>query len=583
MPSPTFPALTALRFLAALLVFLFHFPLPGSLFDVVAREGHVGVNIFFVLSGFLITLRYADGVGRGAIGLGGYFIRRAARILPLYYVVFILSVPFTGSHPLFSMARLPEWTLTQGLFRDSVGDLAVPTSWSLTVEECFYALAPLLFLLIAGAQRAFPQKRLLAALLAVAMVTVILYGAGAAIWTALDGRGPGFLSTAEQVSRNTLFGRFYDFALGAGAALVYASRPLRWHAFFDRPLRGLAASGIAVGLVMFAQWRMHLAGGINGATWRPVYAWHLLIAPAAALLIASLTSASNPVTRLLSRAPFVYLGKVSYALYLVQATELAKSTAYRLLPDESVVCWAALYVGMTLVCIALYELVEEPGRRLVLRVTGLERRGGEGLISGPMARLAVASLIAIGLLGAGTAWTMRALRQAMGTVTLAEIEAIGPSADDILRVDRDALEPGKGWSIKLPRRWRDGWRDDDRAPTDLRVFVDGAGIPFSPGEPAPGGPAAFFRSARSSFLALRLDAQPQKVVVINDGPGLETRVFVRRLAHSPRHAVFLGACVLASLAMFGVLVRARRRPPQTIDPRDGDAVGAEERRARLYR
>src|SRR5207247_935990 len=68
-----FPALTSLRFIAAFLVVLFHF-FPESGF--VAGEGHVGVGIFFVLSGFLITLRYGDGIARGEVALGGYFLRR---------------------------------------------------------------------------------------------------------------------------------------------------------------------------------------------------------------------------------------------------------------------------------------------------------------------------------------------------------------------------------------------------------------------------------------------------------------------------------------------------------------------------
>src|SRR5688572_9369775 len=105
-----YPALTSLRFLAALLVFLFHFPPVGPAWDVLGGEGHVGVNIFFVLSGFLIALRYAEGFARGEIHVGEYFVRRAARILPLYYAVFFLSLGLARSETLFSTSLLPELT-----------------------------------------------------------------------------------------------------------------------------------------------------------------------------------------------------------------------------------------------------------------------------------------------------------------------------------------------------------------------------------------------------------------------------------------------------------------------------------------
>src|SRR5713101_1249714 len=124
-----FAALTSLRFLAALLVFVFHFqPRRGGL-KVVIGQGHVGVGIFFVLSGFLITLRYFPDRARGEFRMGEYFLRRAARSLPL--------------------------------FGESLHLFAIPTSWSLTVEECFYALAPLLFLAIAAAQRRAPRRPIL--------------------------------------------------------------------------------------------------------------------------------------------------------------------------------------------------------------------------------------------------------------------------------------------------------------------------------------------------------------------------------------------------------------------------------------
>src|SRR6185295_17433319 len=302
-----FAALTSLRFLAALLVFVFHFqPRSGGL-EVVIGQGHVGVGIFFVLSGFLITLRYFPDQARGEFRIGEYFLRRAARILPLYYTVFILSL-YLANGGLSFADRLPEWTLTQALFGESLHLFAIPTSWSLTVEECFYALAPLVFLAIAAAQRRAPRRPLLA----------------------------------------------------AGGVL-------------GRPGPGLLATGGATALIVAAQWGMREAGGIDGPRWAQAWGWDLLLAPAAAALIVSLTSEGNPVARALGVRPLVYLGKVSYALYLVQLTPIGKGLFYRVLPRNDDAALVALYVGVTAVSAILYELVEEPARRLILRWAGRER------------------------------------------------------------------------------------------------------------------------------------------------------------------------------------------------------------------
>jgi peptidoglycan/LPS O-acetylase OafA/YrhL len=133
------PALTALRAVAALLVFLYHFPPSGlgRLVEVVVSQGHVGVTVFFVLSGFLITVRYYPPFARGDRGLADYFVRRMARILPLYYVVLTLTNFLSAGAVPVGPSHWPDWTLTQALFGSGVEEITIPTSWSLTVEECF--------------------------------------------------------------------------------------------------------------------------------------------------------------------------------------------------------------------------------------------------------------------------------------------------------------------------------------------------------------------------------------------------------------------------------------------------------------
>ena len=163
-------------------------------------------------------------------------------------------------------------------------------------------------------------------------MTVTLFATGIAVCRALDGRGPGFLHRPEEVVLHTLFGRFYDFACGIYAANVFAWWKWPWRSAPARRRAGIAGTLGATLLILASMAAMHEAGGIEGDHWAAAWTWELLLAPATALLILSLTEGNNPIARCLGIRPLVYLGKVSYALYLIQLTPLGKGLFYKLLP-----------------------------------------------------------------------------------------------------------------------------------------------------------------------------------------------------------------------------------------------------------
>ena len=560
-----FAALTSLRFLAALLVFIYHFQPRSGVLKVVIGQGHVGVGIFFVLSGFLITLRYFPDQARGEFRVGEYFLRRAARILPLYYAVFILS-QYLASGGLSFADRVPEWTLTQALFGESLHLFVIPTSWSLTVEECFYALAPLVFLAIAAAQRRTPRRPMLAAAAVLIGLTVVLFAAGATIWTILDGRGPGFLRDPEKVALHTLFGRFYDFAVGAFAALLFASpSSQRWRRILGRPIPALLATSGAVALIVTAQWGMYDAGGIDGPRWAWAWSWDLLLPLAAASLVVSLTSSGNPAARLLSLSPFVYLGKVSYALYLVQLTPIGKGLFYRVLPRTDDLALLALYAGITAVSAILYELVEEPARRLILRTGGLAQTSPPRMAPA-LARLGAAAALALSLASQSATWAVASVSGSLGPVTLDEVRAAGVSARDLMYLPAEKLSTGPGGVllVGLPRAWREGWGDDLHAPSRLRVFADGAPLPFFRREPAGRGEVAFFRRPRAAMLSVRAASAPAELVVVRESPLISANVQLTRLLSIPLEAVAVAALFAGVLVLGTIALGARALSPRVM-------------------
>jgi peptidoglycan/LPS O-acetylase OafA/YrhL len=555
-----FAALTSLRFLAALLVFVYHFQPRSGVLKVVIGQGHVGVGLFFVLSGFLITLRYFPDRARGEFCLGEYFLRRAARILPLYYTVFILS-QYLAAGGLSFADRLPEWTLTQALFGESLHLFVIPTSWSLTVEECFYALAPVVFLAIVAAQRRAPRRPLLAAAGALLGLTVLLFAMGAVIWTVLDGRGPGFLRDPEKVVLHTLFGRFWDFAVGAFAALLFASPSSeRWRRILGRPTAALLATCFAAALIVTAQWGMQEAGGLDGPRWASAWSWDLLLPVAAASLVVSLTFAANPAARVLSLSPFVYLGKVSYALYLVQLTPIGKGLFYRILPRTDDLALGALYLGITAVSALLYELVEEPARRLILRAGGLER-ASPGRTAPALARLGAAAALALSLAAQSASWAVASVSESLGPVTVSEVQAAGVRARDLMVLSAAALSPGPDGVrlVGLPRAWREGWGDDLHAPSRLRVFADGTALPFFRREPLGRTDVAFFRRPRAAMLSVRTAGPTDQLVVVRESPLVSAKVQLARLRSLP-HEAFAVASLFAAVLILSMIALSARSP-----------------------
>jgi peptidoglycan/LPS O-acetylase OafA/YrhL len=559
-------ALTSLRFLAALFVFLYHFaPDAPGLLGVAAAQGHVGVTIFFVLSGFLITARYARPFARGEVGLSDYFVRRFARIVPLYLAVLALSCWALGEPP-FTWKRLPEWTLTQGFFSSSLHDLVIPTSWSLTVEECFYASAPLLFVLLARSERRLGSAP--AAALVLGSATVVLLLAGflvVALVPEAKRETFGFIGTPREMLEHTYFGRFWEFAVGAVCARLWQREG---GLFMGRrgPLVATAGSLACLAVIVASEGAMARAGDPWGHGWEAAWAWNAPVAIASGLLIVTLTSDRSPLARLLGLAPFVYLGRVSYALYLIQVTPLGKDLMYRWLPAEQPAYVFVLYVGMNAVAALLFEVVEEPARRAVLRIWSL-RRGAVAQLSPERAPAPTRTrrLVALGVLAA-----LLAVQQGARAIHVAHVAEGEPSLDEVRRLlgeDRilatspeDARDgDGEGYRMALPRRWMEGPSAERRSPTRLLVYADDRPLAFLSGAEARalqarGQPAASYKRPRTLVVAVSgVRVERALTVVLQDSPGW-LRVQQARLLERPQALLAAFLWWLGGVAALGALL-----------------------------
>jgi peptidoglycan/LPS O-acetylase OafA/YrhL len=306
------PALDGLRGAAIALVLLCHFgnAWPGSgVLDAWVREGTglgwIGVDLFFVLSGFLITGILVDGAPVGRLRaretlrwMGAFLARRALRIFPLYYVAlaaFVALGPAAG--------LVDEWTLRARGWWYAVylGNWAYPAKqgipalahfWSLAVEEQFYLVWPLVVLAARGRRLAA-----VAAALVVAgpLVRAVIVDSG---WPV----GSAYRVTPGRVD-----------ALAMGALVAVALRNERGRAGLARLAGPATAAGLAGFLLFGAAFRFDMHA-------RAMEVWsHTFLAVGFGGLVAATARADerNWLGRLLAAAPLRFLGRVSYGLYVV--------------------------------------------------------------------------------------------------------------------------------------------------------------------------------------------------------------------------------------------------------------------------
>jgi peptidoglycan/LPS O-acetylase OafA/YrhL len=276
--------LDGLRAVAALSVLAFHVRLPGF------HGGFIGVDVFFVLSGFLITrLLRAEATTSGRIDLKAFAARRAARLLPallitVVAVVATLPLLFPAADP-WAESVLPLLYLSdfsRAFYRTPD---AMQHTWSLAVEVHFYMLWPLVVLAFRGASdRTFALAML--ALFAVATAwRIIVFGASddwARVYYAFDTRLSGLV---------------------IGSALAAIS----WCPERRQADALAAASGVAL-LICAGSLRLGKAAAM---TWGGI-----VVDVAAAVLILALLVPGSGAARLLAWPPLVRVGLWSYALYL---------------------------------------------------------------------------------------------------------------------------------------------------------------------------------------------------------------------------------------------------------------------------
>ncbi len=329
-----YPALTGVRAVGASVVFFDHFPLWP--------DAHIVINVmafFYALSGFLIVRIYYRQVEISGRWLSKYFLNRFARIYPVYFLLLTLVVCFGHHHDPWLL--LKNYTLTHALFEHT--PLLIQPSWSLTVEECFYFLAPAFMLLTRrwGFALAFlAGGLLLAAALGVSTLPT------------------DFLHSPLFVLSTTFFGHFVEFFAGVFLALVVMKLEER-KALRASGARATLAGVAGVVLLVGAMMLVYRHAPLNYTA--IVLINNFLIPVPIAVLYAGLIRENTFLARLLSGRVAGLLGRSSYSFYLLHTIIIYHVSARLLAAAGHPALWSLVtFIVTWLASIALFALFEEP-------------------------------------------------------------------------------------------------------------------------------------------------------------------------------------------------------------------------------
>ena len=350
MDKVNFPALTGIRALAAFMVYIHHYnPFSVDVFGQYCHdffsEFHIGVTVFFVLSGFLICNRYYE---EQNFSFKSYFIKRFARIYPMYFLLTTFTfVFFAIFHSQTNLIDLKNYFFNISLLKGFSDDLkftGIAQSWSLTVEEVFYLLAPIFFLLI--------KKNKLFLII----IPLVFIGLGLLLVSIFNGIDCyGFMKSINFMLDFTFFGRVTEFFVGIALALLLKNNrfDLKFQVFTYFGFFGIILSICAlVYLKVGTGFGVYtLSGKVINTFFLPVFG----IAP----LFLGLIKEKTILQKFFSTKIILLLGKSSYIFYLIHlgifVTILNKISSNQ----------GFIFIALNVISVVLYQYLESPLNKII--------------------------------------------------------------------------------------------------------------------------------------------------------------------------------------------------------------------------
>ena len=331
------PDIDGLRAIAVLSVVLFHIGTPHL------EGGFVGVDIFFVISGFLITKIIAGEIERGNFSIIRFYERRIRRIFPALFAMLIVSglVAAAVLMPLdfqeFSASAVATalfssnifFWLKSGYFDQAAELKPLLHTWSLAVEEQYYTVFPMFMALTMNRWRHW-RWALLGVTLASLAVSVVM------------------VRTDPSATFYLPFSRFWELLVGS---LIAVGAPPAVKNLFVRQILSVAG----LGMILYSIATYTAQTRFPGET-------ALLPCIGAALILYADIRGPTLVGRMLSLKPFIWLGLISYSLYLWHWPVLV-FTRYILMRPLTIIDKSAVFLGVMVLAYLSWRFIERPFRR----------------------------------------------------------------------------------------------------------------------------------------------------------------------------------------------------------------------------
>lgn len=345
-------ALTFFRFIAAIIVVIFHYGRKATGFDGVLASGPQMVTFFFVLSGFVMVLSYYN---KGKIGVLSYWWARLSRIMPVYIFAIVLMVLYihhengkiNATSLVLNLLLLQSWFPPHPLSINSPG-------WSLSVEMFFYLTFPVTLGLI---------KKYNLSAMKIAFAALVLWGGTQAVlaYFLSDHTPYGAQSLTHELVHYFPLSHYCSFLMGISGGVWFVTNGFRVRGYYQ----SIAIVGIAVLLVVSALNHQPQISDYLG--FLPAFG-SSFFAPLFLVFIMSIALCRTRVIEAFSVKPLVLLGEASYSLYILQ--EPVHQFYSRYFASDGATAQWNFYIylaSLTVISVLSFLMFEKPANKFLRR------------------------------------------------------------------------------------------------------------------------------------------------------------------------------------------------------------------------
>jgi peptidoglycan/LPS O-acetylase OafA/YrhL len=346
------PALTGIRAICVYFIFFKHLNCFSQESQphlwLIVNQFYCFLNFFFVLSGFLIYYRYSDISSFNKTTLYNYFVNRMARVYPILIILISATFFIAYYHHYYSGIEtfklyLLNITLIKG-FSSKYYLTGIGPSWSMSVEELFYLLSPLIFLF---AKNIFSLFKIVLFFFGIGLLLTIIFH-----YFPFEGFFGDFLFTAY----STFFGRVFEFACGIFLGmLVKQNTPICHLQNLGKKTQFLSFAIIITSIAL-----LYCTASINNLShaiesWEGIAVNNILLPIGITILFYNLIYYESLLQKFLSSAIMVNLGSATYSFYLLHTTFVLSYINKYVSKNVFVI-----FILMVIISFIFYKLVEQP-------------------------------------------------------------------------------------------------------------------------------------------------------------------------------------------------------------------------------